>query len=172
MSTPSSTQNGTSTVRLLFDPNTESCPDFASEEFADIHNTINANDQTAIDSLVAAWTKANDKRKKQWEEQVAADKAAEKAVEEARRKAAEEEAAEAAKMPRKRGSKRKPRSLNWATLTQTVMPLPLLRPASPPLPRGKSKSGSTVSCGLSLPKASPKRLPLLSPPTTTSPPSG
>ncbi|KAJ7902162.1 hypothetical protein B0H14DRAFT_2330152, partial [Mycena olivaceomarginata] len=53
-------------------------PDFASEEFADIRNTINANDQTAIDSLVAAWTKANDKRKKQWEEQVAADKAAEK----------------------------------------------------------------------------------------------
>ncbi|KAJ7713773.1 hypothetical protein B0H14DRAFT_2644654 [Mycena olivaceomarginata] len=101
MSTPSSTQNRTSTVRLLFDPNTESCPDFASKEFANIRNTINTNDQTAIDSLVAAWTKANDKRKKQWEEQVAANKAAEKAVEEACQKAAEEKAAEATKIAEK-----------------------------------------------------------------------
>ncbi|KAJ6607856.1 hypothetical protein B0H10DRAFT_1736469, partial [Mycena sp. CBHHK59/15] len=83
--------------RLLSNPNTETCPDFSSDDFADVRKDIGPDDQTAIDKLVASWTKGHDKRKDQWAQKVAAEQAAE----DARQKEAEEKAAEAARLAEK-----------------------------------------------------------------------
>ncbi|KAJ7160663.1 hypothetical protein C8R43DRAFT_881441 [Mycena crocata] len=108
----SSTSNGASTVRLLFDPNTFSCPDYASDDFADLRTDIGPDDQSAITKLTESWTKANDKQKAAWRRQVDADEAAEKAEEELRLRTAaeaEEAIAKLAEEERLEAEKKKPK---------------------------------------------------------------
>ncbi|KAJ7160560.1 hypothetical protein C8R43DRAFT_1176852, partial [Mycena crocata] len=108
----SSTNNGTSTVRLLVDPNTITCPDFASDNFAGLRTDIGPDDQSAIAKLTESWTKDNDKQKEAWKLQVEADEAAEMATEELRLRTAaeaEEAAAKQAEEERLEADKKKPK---------------------------------------------------------------
>ncbi|KAJ7042897.1 hypothetical protein C8F04DRAFT_1390291 [Mycena alexandri] len=95
--TPSSTPSGSVPARLLSDPNSAVCPDFASEDYDEVRAKIDAVDGIAIAKLTASWTKSNDKKKAQWIIQVEADRAQADAEEAVRRQEAEKEAAEAAK---------------------------------------------------------------------------
>ncbi|KAJ7779364.1 hypothetical protein DFH07DRAFT_950428 [Mycena maculata] len=94
---PSSTPNGASTTRLLFDPSNDICRDFGSEDYTNIRKDLGSDDQAAIAKLTASWTKGHDKKKALSAAQVTVDEAAE----EARQTQAAEDAAEAAKAAEK-----------------------------------------------------------------------
>ncbi|KAJ7502061.1 hypothetical protein B0H11DRAFT_2223959 [Mycena galericulata] len=93
----SSTTNGSSPVRLLSDPNFTTCPDFVSDAYDDIRDTIDADSAVALAKLTAAWTKGNDKDKAQWILQTEADRVAEEAGEARLQQEADKAAADAAK---------------------------------------------------------------------------
>ncbi|KAJ7257570.1 hypothetical protein B0H12DRAFT_984626, partial [Mycena haematopus] len=103
--------------RLLSDPNLNMCPDYTSEDFADIRSSLDsADDAAAVQTLVKSWTKNNDKLKAQWAQQVAADKARAIAEERVRTAEAEEAAAvaaERAEEERLEAEKKKPKLGNF-----------------------------------------------------------
>ncbi|KAJ7785754.1 hypothetical protein B0H16DRAFT_1295785 [Mycena metata] len=94
----SSNDGGVVPVRLLSDPNLNFCPDFASDDFSDIRDSMGdlTSDEAAA-KLTQSWTKGNDKKKEKWAHQLAADRVEAQAAEDARQKKADEEAATAAK---------------------------------------------------------------------------
>ncbi|KAJ7671365.1 hypothetical protein DFH06DRAFT_1366129 [Mycena polygramma] len=98
----SSTNNGSSSVRLLSDPNLTPCPDFGSEGFADIRKAmitaLELDEAAAITKLQNGWVKGNEKDKAQWVIQVEADRAQEEANEVLREQERQASAAEAAKL--------------------------------------------------------------------------
>ncbi|KAK7000369.1 hypothetical protein R3P38DRAFT_2651698 [Favolaschia claudopus] len=77
---------GPTAVRLLIDPNLETCPDFSSDEYQDVRKAF-PDDATAITALTTGWTKSNDKRKLQWSAQAAEDEAARQEAENLRQEA-------------------------------------------------------------------------------------
>ncbi|KAJ7112897.1 hypothetical protein C8R44DRAFT_741251 [Mycena epipterygia] len=109
---PSSTPSGSVPARLLSDPNTDTCPDFASEDYDDVRAKIDGDNDAAIAKLTASWTKSNDKKKAQWILQVEGDRAQADADDALRRQEAEKEAADAAKVleaERLEAEKKKPK---------------------------------------------------------------
>ncbi|KAJ7189949.1 hypothetical protein GGX14DRAFT_382681 [Mycena pura] len=91
----SSTANGPGPLpaRLLFDPNLETCPDFASDDYLLARQTmVNLSEAEAIETLKLSWTAAHDRRKGLWAAQEAADRATEEAAAANQRAAAAEEA--------------------------------------------------------------------------------
>ncbi|KAJ7740111.1 hypothetical protein B0H16DRAFT_1324632 [Mycena metata] len=117
MTTPSnptsSSNTGDSTVRLLSDPNLAFCPDFSSDDYEDIRQSIDADDApAAIAKLVEAWTKGNERKKAQWVLQAQADRTREEEEEERRQRdldAAEAEATKLAEKERLEAEKKLPK---------------------------------------------------------------
>ncbi|KAK7012905.1 hypothetical protein R3P38DRAFT_1540859 [Favolaschia claudopus] len=102
---------GPTAVRLLIDPNLETCPDFSSDEYQDVRKAF-PDDATAITALTTGWTKSNDKRKLQWSAQAAEDEAARQEAENLRQEAearAAEEAQKTADEERAEAEKKKPK---------------------------------------------------------------
>ncbi|KAJ7092764.1 hypothetical protein C8R44DRAFT_559555, partial [Mycena epipterygia] len=98
--------------RLLSDPNTDTCPDFASEDYDDVRAKIDGDNDAAVTKLTASWTKSNNKKKAQWILQVEGDRAQADANNALRRQEAEKEAADAAKVleaERLEAEKKKPK---------------------------------------------------------------
>src|ERR1700761_5742542 len=95
----SANNGGVVPARLLSDPNLAICPDFASEEYQDVRDTMgNLSEQASTAKLTEAWKKGNDKKKEQWERQTAEDAEATRVAEAERQKKAEEDAAAAAEV--------------------------------------------------------------------------
>ncbi|KAJ6525051.1 hypothetical protein DFH09DRAFT_936961 [Mycena vulgaris] len=96
--TPPSNPSGRVPARLLSDPNSAICSDFASEDYGEVRGKIDADNEVAIAKLTASWTKSNNKNKAQWIIQIEAHRAQADTDEAVRNQEAEKEAAEAAKV--------------------------------------------------------------------------
>ncbi|KAJ7716152.1 hypothetical protein B0H16DRAFT_1339302 [Mycena metata] len=72
----SSNSNGSTSVRLLFDPSLATCPDYSTAAYDELRNSIDGGTDPAagIAKLKASWTKQNDAEKAQWTIQVEADR--------------------------------------------------------------------------------------------------
>ncbi|KAJ7454028.1 hypothetical protein B0H11DRAFT_2200742 [Mycena galericulata] len=108
----SSIPNGSSSVRLLSDPNSVVCPDFSAEAYKELRKDLGPDDAGAIAKLTAGWVKDNDQLKVQWAAQEDADKAVQEAEDVQRQLEAEKAAAEAEKLAeeeRLEAEKKKPK---------------------------------------------------------------